>query len=69
MALPKIQYIIDQQGEQTGVIVPIEVWNKIISERETEYLLSSPTMKKRLIDAIDRNEGIPFEAVREKLNI
>lgn len=36
---------------------------------ETEYLLSSNTMKERLLAARESNEGIPIEAVREKLGI
>jgi len=64
-----IQYISDEEGEFTGVIVPIELWREIISERETAYLLKSDTMKKRLLAAKKRDEGIPFEVVREELGI
>jgi antitoxin YefM len=63
------QYISDENGNTTGVIVPIQLWQEIISERETAYLLKSKTMKKRLLEAKKRQEGIPFEIAREKLGI
>jgi hypothetical protein len=64
-----IQYVLDEQGNTTAVIVPIELWRELQSERETAYLLKSNTMKQRLIEAKNRQEGIPFEAVRAKLGI
>ena len=64
-----IQYISDEEGNPTGVIVPIDLWHEIISERETAYLLKSETMKQRLLQAKNRRDGIPFEVVREKLGI
>jgi hypothetical protein len=36
---------------------------------ETDYLLSSNKMRERLLAARDSSEGIPVEAVREKLGI
>ncbi len=64
-----IQYISDANGNQVGVIVPIEIWHEIESEQETAYLTKSETMKKRLLEAKGRTEGIGFEEVREKLGI
>ena len=52
-----------------AVIVPIELWREIESERETAYLLKSSNMKNRLLDAMKRDEGIPFEAVVAKLGV
>jgi PHD/YefM family antitoxin component YafN of YafNO toxin-antitoxin module len=65
----QIQYISDEQNNITGVIVPIELWREIESEKETAYLLKSKKMKKRLIEAKDRKEGIPFDNACEKLGI
>jgi hypothetical protein len=65
----QIQYISDEQNNITGVIVPIELWREIESEKETAYLLKSENMKKRLLEAKDREEGIPFDEAREKLGI
>lgn len=56
-----IQYISDESGTPTAVIVPIELWREIESEKETAYLLKSETMKRRLLEAKDRESGIPFE--------
>ncbi len=69
MAQLDIEYVLDKRGKPKGVIVPIRLWHEIQSERETAYLLKSPAMKKRLLKAKHRSEGIPFEVVREKLGI
>jgi PHD/YefM family antitoxin component YafN of YafNO toxin-antitoxin module len=65
----KIQYVSDANGKHVGVIVPIELWHEIQSERETAYLLKSQTMKRRLLEAKKRQDGISLEEVREKLGI
>ena len=59
----QIQYVADPNGNLTSVLIPIE------AELETAYLLRSPTMKKRLLEAIHRENGIPFEEALEKLGI
>ena len=67
--MPDIQYVSDESGEPTAVIVPIELWREIESEKETAYLLKSENMKRRILEAKDRETGIPFEEAREKLGI
>jgi antitoxin YefM len=67
--MPEIQYISDESGNPTAVIVPIELWREIESEKETAYLLKSENMKRRFLEAKDREAGIPFEEAREKLGI
>jgi antitoxin YefM len=69
MAGSDIQIVSNENGEPTGVIVPIELWREIESERETAYLLRSDTMKSRLLAASQRQDGIAFEAAVEKLGI
>lgn len=64
-----IQIVSNQAGEPTAVIVPIQLWREIASERETAYLLESETMNQRLMAAKQRTEGISFEAAVEKLGI
>jgi hypothetical protein len=64
-----LHFISDEEGNPTGVIVPIDLWREIASERETAYLLQSETMRRRLFEAAEREEGIPFDEVREKLGI
>lgn len=68
-AKQKIQYVSDEQGNHIGVIIPIELWREIQAERETAYLLQCETMKKRLLKAKNRTEGISLEEAREKLGI
>jgi len=65
----EIQYVSDESGNPTAVIVPIDVWREIASERETAYLLRSETMKKRLLAAKSRSDGIPFEEARARLGV
>jgi len=67
--MTEIQYVSDESGEPTAVIVPIELWREIESEKETAYLLKSENMKRRLLEAKKRQTGIPFEEAREKLGI
>jgi len=65
---PSIQYISDIDGNPVGVIVPIDLRHEIESERETAYLLKSPVMKARLLEAMHRQESIPLEDALAKLN-
>ena len=64
-----IQIVSNEAGEPTAVIVPIELWREIASERETAYLLKSETMKQRLPAAAQRRDGLSLDAVVEKLGI
>jgi len=69
MTQTSIQYISDESGAPTAVIVPIALWREIASEKETAYLLKSKRMKKRLLEAKNRREGIPFDEACQKLGI
>ena len=65
----EIQYVSDAEGKPTSVIIPIELWHEIASERETAYLLKSETMRRRLLAAKERTGGISLEEASEKLGI
>ena len=67
--MEEIRYVSDESGNPVSVIVPIELWREIESEKETAYLLKSENMKRRLLEAKERQSGIPFEEAREKLGI
>ena len=64
-----LQYVSDADGNAVAVIIPIALWREIESERETAYLLKSPAMRQRLLEAKDRATGLTLEDVREKLGI
>ena len=64
-----LQYIHDAEGNPVGVIVPIDIWREIESERETAYLLKSDAMKERLLAAKSRTDGVSLEDARAKLGI
>lgn len=67
--MQEIHYVSDESGNPVSVIVPIELWREIESEKEMAYLLKSENMKRRLLEAKERQSGIPFEEAREKLGI
>ena len=64
-----IQIVSNEAGEPTAVLVPIELWREIASERETAYLLKSEAMKERLLAAMERRDGVPLDTVLEKLGM
>jgi hypothetical protein len=68
-ALEKVQYVLDQNGNLTGVFLPIEVWRELEFELETRYLLQSDVVEQRLLEARQREEGIPLEEALEKLGV
>lgn len=67
--LAEIQYVSDESGNTVAAIVPIELWREIESERETAYLLKSENMKRRLVEAKNRQEGIGLDEACEKLGV
>jgi hypothetical protein len=46
-----------------------DLTKEIASERETDYLLRSRAMRQRLLEARERQDGILFDEVRQKLGI
>jgi PHD/YefM family antitoxin component YafN of YafNO toxin-antitoxin module len=65
----QVQYVSDEDGHTVSVIVPIELWREIESEKETAYLLKSDAMKKRLLEAKAREGGATLEEARARLGI
>ncbi|MGI0482215.1 prevent-host-death protein [Geminocystis sp. CENA526] len=69
MNITDVQYVSDAQGNNVAVIVPIELWQKLTTTDDTDYLLSSEAMKERLLTAKNRQNGISLEEACEKLGI
>lgn len=69
MSKAAIRYISDEKGNLTDIVVPVELWREIESERETAYLLKSEAMKQRLLKAKERQEGVSFDEACKKLGI
>jgi len=69
MAEADIQYVSNEGGEPTAVIVPISLWREIESERETAYFLKSETMKRRLLQAKQRQQGLSLDRAVRRLGI
>jgi hypothetical protein len=67
--LTKTHHVLDESGNPVAAIVPIDLWREIESERETAYFLKNDTMKHRILEAKNRQEGIGLDEVREKLGI
>ena len=64
-----VQYVSDESGNAAAVIVPIELWREIESERETAYLLNSEAMRKRLLETKERTGCISLDDACKKLGI
>lgn len=65
----EVQYITDSQNNITGVIVSIELWHELQSEKETAYLLKSEVMKDRLLAARKRDNGLSLNEACEKIGV
>jgi len=63
------EHVSNEGGEPTAVIVPIFLWREIESERETAYLLKSEAMKRRLLRAKQRQQGLSLDQAVQKLGI
>ena len=64
-----VQYVADEDGVVTAVIIPVTLWREITSERATAYLLQSPAMRTRLLEALARTESIALDEVRAQLGL
>jgi PHD/YefM family antitoxin component YafN of YafNO toxin-antitoxin module len=65
----EIQIVSNEAGEPTAVIVPIELWREIASERETAYLLKSEPMRQRLLAALGSKGGLALDETALKLRL
>jgi hypothetical protein len=65
----EIEYVSNESGEPTAVIVPISLRRDIESEREMAHVLKPETMRRRLLEAKERQQGIPLDQANEKLGI
>ncbi len=68
MATTEVEIVRNEKGEETAVIVPIDLWREIESERETAYLLSSPANRQRLTESLARTETHLAELVSPSLS-
>ncbi len=66
---PALQYLADERGDITAVVVPITAWREIASELETQHLLRTPAMRERLLAALGREGGYPLGEVLERLGV
>ena len=65
----EIQYVTDAEGRPISVIVPIDLWREIESEKETAYLLKSEAMKEWILAAKQRQEGVSLDEARKQAGI
>ena len=64
-----IQYVSDADGNAVAVIVPIELWQEIESEKETAHLLKSDAMRHRLFEARQRRQDFSLEEIRARTGL
>lgn len=68
-SLAETRYVSDSDGKTVGEILPIELWREVESEGETAYLSKSETMKRRLLEAKERQGGMSLEEARAELGV
>ncbi len=61
--------LVDPDGRVTAVVVPIDVWREIASERETQHLLASPAMRERLLRGLAADDALPMDDVVARLGL
>jgi hypothetical protein len=61
MSTRDLQLVSDDSGRITAVIVPIETWKEITSQIETNYLVKSTVMKRRLQAAMRGGDAVSFD--------
>jgi len=62
MSTRELQLVSDEGGKVTAVLVPIEIWRDISSQIETNYLLKSATMARRLKEAMSSAESVSLDS-------
>ena len=68
-----VQYVTDDAGDTTAVIIPIGEWEAILHKlhednpeiNDTEYQLQNEIMKKRLLEARGRSGSRTWKEVRD----
>jgi hypothetical protein len=58
MANTEIQIVSSESGEPTAVIVPIEWWREIASERETAYFIEERDNEGPSVAGISTADGL-----------
>jgi hypothetical protein len=69
MSEPALQYLADERGDITAVVVPIAAWREIAAELETQHLLRSPAMRERLLAALGREGGYALDEVLARIGV
>jgi len=67
-----LQYLIDESGETTGVFIPIEEWNEILTRLgNSEEILSVPEWQKEVVRSrlakSNRSEYVSWDKVKQQL--
>ncbi|MBE2186947.1 MAG: prevent-host-death protein [Rhodothermales bacterium] len=69
MELTNVQIVTNEDGEQTAVLVPIDVWREVESWLETAHLLRSDAMRERLLAARASTMRIPMNEVAREFGV
>lgn len=61
-----LQYLTGPDGSVRSVVVPADAWQRVLSELETFHIVRSPSMNRRIREAMARANGISFdESIRQ----
>lgn len=69
MSEVEVQFVANDHGDVTGVIVPIALWREVMAELETHHLLKSEAMKARLLEARAHTGGLDLGEVLGQLGL
>ena len=64
-----VQYLSDINGKVKSVLVPFKLWEDLISENETKYILKNKKMKERIDESRQRKSYMTKEEVYEKFGV
>lgn len=67
MSTADVQFVTNDAGETTSVLVPIALWKEMASELETRHLLRHEAMRKRLLEARAEEDGYTLEETIAKV--
>jgi hypothetical protein len=67
--LYSVQYLSDVKGKVKSVLVPFKLWEDLMSENETKYILKNKKMKEIIDESRQRQSYMTKEEVYEKLGI
>ncbi len=59
--MPEIEYLINEDGQRRAVVIPIELWNKLLPKKETSFDEISEGLEDYCMNrAMDEGQNTPL---------